>query len=241
MMHCQYCHAIECITDVCICYVLETSECLTCLNCHKVQNQPVFQKNIFKNVHFSESPNKTKTLIFEIGEKLYISHDIVSRAYDKFLSIKKQILKSTKNHLCLIAYSLKTTCNEEGIILPLKKIYSMVELPTHDYYATQNFLFKKKIKNLKTQSLKKKCDSILLCLGVYNPEIRQILFLQCRKMVKITDYKIENICASVFILYEYTFSKKNNLKKKFKLCEEKLAVKIYSLKKIIKKKYNLVL
>ena len=240
-MHCQYCHGIGHAANGCNCYLVETSECLTCLNCYRVQNLPVFQNDILKNVHFSESSNKTKMLIFEIGEKLYISRDIVSRAYDKFLSIKKQILNSTKNHLCLIAYSLKAVCNEEGIILPLKKIYSMVELPTRDYYATQNFLFKKKIKNFKAPSLKKKCDSILLCLGVFNPKIRHILFLQCRKMVKITDYKIENICASVFILYEYTLTKKKNLKKKFKLCEEKLAVKIYSLKKIIKKKYNLVL
>ena len=65
-------------------------------------------------------------------------------------------------------------------------------------------------------------------------------FWNVKNYKKKTDYRIENICASIFILYKYTIDK-NKIKKYFSICEEKLDVKIYSIKKLLKKYYNVTL
>ena len=238
-MKCSYCHTLRCLENKCLCYIVECRDGFTCSHCARCQetmlwaSEPCLENNIAENLVPSID------LIYEIVEKLHLSYSIAVKTSQEYNRVKKNLFNSTKSKISLILFLLKKKCDEEGVVISLKKLCFLMKIPEQDFFATEKFLFKK-IQYIRGVNFEKKCDSIFSCLQIFDPNKRHVLFLECQKLQKKTDYRIENICASIFILYKYTIDK-NKIKKYFSICEEKLDVKIYSNKKLLKKYYNVTL
>ena len=237
-MKCTYCHIASCLENKCICYIVECRDGLTCSNCARSQNDLFLANDLFLKDESILNLSEPLNLIHEIVTKLHLMPSIAVKSSQEYCKIKKKIPNSTKSNASLILYIIKRTCDDEGLILPLKKICFLMKIPEQDFFLTEKFLFRKKVQHVKEINLQKKCDSIFECLQIYDPKIRGALFSECQKLQKKTDYRIENICATIFILYKYIINKKK-IKIYFNTCEEKLNVKIYSVKKILKKYYNI--
>ena len=60
-------------------------------------------------------------------------------------------------------------CDEEGVVIPLKKLCFLMKIPEQDFFATEKFLFKK-IQYIRGVNFEKKCDSIFSCLQIFDPK-----------------------------------------------------------------------
>ena len=237
-MKCYHCHSIKCLEDKCFCYIVECRDGFTCANCSRCQNVLFLADEPYIQTELGENILGATNLIYEIVAKLHLAPYIAVKASQEYDKIKVFLPNSTKSNVSLILYVVKKQCDEEGIILSLKKLCFLMNVSEQDFFTTEKFLFKKKIEYPNRTNFQKMCESIFSCLKIYKPEITHVLLLECRKLQKKSDYRIENICACIFILYKYTVDRKK-IKSHFKICEQKLDVKSYAIKKLLKKYYNI--
>ena len=115
-MFCEYCHPEKC-KEICNCYILTNSDCLSCTQCGRVQKD--FYNISASKIVLSNTPkyDEKQSFFFEISQKLNMPDYIAQNAYIKFKKYKEIILKSTKHNNILIAYCFKLVCDEASMYL----------------------------------------------------------------------------------------------------------------------------
>ena len=102
-MFCEFCH-YEDFDNSCKCYIVENSDCLSCIQCGRVQNLFFGDEILKPNLTDYPFSDKKKSVFLEISQKLNVSDNIADNAFKRFENFKKDILRSTKNNNILIAY-----------------------------------------------------------------------------------------------------------------------------------------
>ena len=241
-MFCEYCHPEKC-KEICNCYILTNSDCLSCTQCGRVQKD--FYNISASKIVLSNTPkyDEKQSFFFEISQKLNMPDYIAQNAYIKFKKYKEIILKSTKHNNILIAYCFKLVCDEASMYLSIKRIFGLLNLQTSNFVKTQKYLIKKSVPlNLsldQEQQQEKNCDNIFFLLDVFCPKLRKKLIKEALKILKITDFKKSTVCCAVFLCLKifHLGTEKTNFF--LKICETKIGVKKNSIKKILNRYYKI--
>lgn len=241
-MICEFCHPEKC-KDVCRCYVVTNSDCLSCIQCGRVQSD-FYGISPPENV-FSNTPlyNEKQSFFFEVSQKLNMPDYIAQNAFTFFKNYKELILKSTKHNNILVAYCFKLACDKAFMHLPIKRVFGLLDLQSSTFVKAQKYLIKKCVPlnlNLdQKQDQEENCENIFFLLDVFCPELRKKLVKEALKILKITDFKKSTVCCTVFICFKifHLGSEKTNFF--FKKCEIKMGVKKNSIKKILNRYYKI--
>ncbi len=241
MEKCEYCHIKFCTPERCLCDVLDTGEFFSCKNCARVQNNLIYPNYFFCDKNLDQPKNKNQSDFLEFTQKLNLPDYIGNLASEKFFEFKKKLrfLNSTKNNEIISIHCLLIACEKHNIAINTKKIFLLFNTKYLDYVKMQKFLLSKNIDLEISHSEEKKCDSLFLKLEVFCPILRKKLIFQSIEILKKSDYKIETVVSSIFILTKILTSDKKNIKFFSKKCSEILGVKLYSIKKIILKFYKI--
>ena len=236
-MFCYFCHHDD---QACNCYIIQNSDSLSCTQCGRVQNGFYFgDQDQVHNLTEELCQNNKKSFFLEISQKLNVSDFVGNLAYEKFKKFKKDIKRSTKGNNILVAFCFKLAFSDYGIFFHTDRIFKMLNVEISNFVKVQKYFIKKNIHLTAPKSKSTESDNIFLVLDVFCPEKRKLLTDQSVKILGITDYKIETICCAVYICMKLVKTGKENSKKFFRICQDRIGVTRNSIKKIILRFYGI--